>query len=210
MPPRPKRHRKIPVQPRAAVTRDAILDATSLLAREQGIESITTRQVLARAGVSAGTLYQYFASREALVAGWELRELERRAGPFVELLAELQRTRPPIAEAIRTAALRAVDVLADHLASYRRPDLGSFFSERRDLAELVIDAVARALEAATPTPEERALLRVPDLRVAARQSVLAVFNCTIELVLGTMDAPSQALYRAEVGEMIVRLMVADA
>lgn len=59
--------RKTPVQARSAVTVDAILQATLQVLVAVGKEQLTTTRVAARAGVSVGTLYQYFPNKRSLL-----------------------------------------------------------------------------------------------------------------------------------------------
>lgn len=47
---------------------DALLDAASGLLATEGLAGMTTNAVAARAGVSVGSLYQYFPNKQALVA----------------------------------------------------------------------------------------------------------------------------------------------
>src|SRR5262245_30706280 len=47
-------------------TRVRLLEAAERLVRERGFEAITTRDVAALAGIGHGTLFNYFASREAM------------------------------------------------------------------------------------------------------------------------------------------------
>ncbi len=61
----------------------AILDAASALLVESGIEGITTNAIAKRAGISVGSLYQYFPNKEAICAGIAKRVNER-------LLAQLK------------------------------------------------------------------------------------------------------------------------
>jgi AcrR family transcriptional regulator len=64
---------RVPQQSRAHETVDALLTATKTLLIRGGVEAATTNAVARLAGVSIGSLYQYFPSREALIA-----ELSRR------------------------------------------------------------------------------------------------------------------------------------
>jgi AcrR family transcriptional regulator len=59
--------RKSPVQARSAATVDAILEATIQVLLELGKERLTTTKVALRAGVSIGTLYQYFPNKRSLL-----------------------------------------------------------------------------------------------------------------------------------------------
>jgi AcrR family transcriptional regulator len=59
--------RKSPVQARSTASLDAILKATVQVLLRVGKEKLTTTRVAARAGVSVGTLYQYFPNKTALL-----------------------------------------------------------------------------------------------------------------------------------------------
>jgi AcrR family transcriptional regulator len=59
--------RKSPVQARSTASVDAILKATLQVLLRVGKEKLTTTRVAARAGVSVGTLYQYFPNKSALL-----------------------------------------------------------------------------------------------------------------------------------------------
>jgi AcrR family transcriptional regulator len=60
--------RKVPVQARSRMTVAAILEATAQVLVASGYQRTTTDAVSERAGVSIGTLYQYFPNKESLVA----------------------------------------------------------------------------------------------------------------------------------------------
>lgn len=68
MPHHASRPRKIPRQARSLATVEVILDAAALLLVDEGYEQATTNRIAERAGVSIGSLYQYFPNREAVVA----------------------------------------------------------------------------------------------------------------------------------------------
>jgi AcrR family transcriptional regulator len=59
--------RKLPVQARSTASVEAILKATIQVLLKSGKERLTTTRVAARAGVSVGTLYQYFPNKSALL-----------------------------------------------------------------------------------------------------------------------------------------------
>lgn len=86
------RARRNPSQGRAQHTVAAIFKATGLLAAEEGGEALTTNRIAERAGVSIGTLYQYFPTKEAIV---EAMVKEERARVMRELDALLARTGEP-------------------------------------------------------------------------------------------------------------------
>ena len=59
--------RKSPVQARSMASVEAILDATIQVLLSVGKDRLTTTRVAQRAGVSVGTLYQYFPNKGALL-----------------------------------------------------------------------------------------------------------------------------------------------
>jgi AcrR family transcriptional regulator len=59
--------RKSPVQARSTASVEAILEATIQVLLKVGKERLTTTRVAERAGVSVGTLYQYFPNKSALL-----------------------------------------------------------------------------------------------------------------------------------------------
>ena len=60
--------RKSPTQSRSKITVEAILQATTHILLTEGAQNLTTNHVAERAGVSIGSLYQYFPNKEALIA----------------------------------------------------------------------------------------------------------------------------------------------
>lgn len=74
--------RKWPLQARSNITVKVLFDATIQVLTQVGVERLTTTRVAERAGVSIGTLYQYFPNKQALLAA----VLERH------LLAVVERT----------------------------------------------------------------------------------------------------------------------
>jgi AcrR family transcriptional regulator len=59
--------RKAPRQARAQVTHDAILEAATHIIARGGLAAFNTNAVAERAGVSIGSLYQYFPNKDALM-----------------------------------------------------------------------------------------------------------------------------------------------
>lgn len=117
LPAAPKRRK--PTQSRARATAQAIEQAFVQLLVEKGYAQVTIRQVLALAGVGAGSFYEYFASKEALAAvcirqrvraiadGLQAAVLASAAAPLPErvdalLAAQLQ---APLAEPEQWASL---------------------------------------------------------------------------------------------------------
>ncbi|MBF6637423.1 TetR/AcrR family transcriptional regulator [Rouxiella silvae] len=68
--------RKQPQQVRSQMTVDAIFEATIQVLLSDGLQRLTTIRVAERAGVSVGTLYQYFPQKQALLFAVLQRHLE--------------------------------------------------------------------------------------------------------------------------------------
>ncbi|WP_342663917.1 TetR/AcrR family transcriptional regulator [Pleomorphomonas oryzae] len=76
--------RKKPRQARATVTLDAIFEATIQVLVSDGPRRLTTTRVAERAGVSVGTMYQYFPHKQALFYALNERYLDALAGEVEE------------------------------------------------------------------------------------------------------------------------------
>ena len=68
--------RKAPIQARAKATVEAMVEAAARILRDEGLEACNTNHIAQVAGVSIGTLYQYFPTREAILASLVERELD--------------------------------------------------------------------------------------------------------------------------------------
>lgn len=93
--------RKLPRQRRARATVEAILDACAQVLASGTYEHLTTNHVSERAGVSIGTLYEYFPNRESIVAALAVRS-------FGQMAAEMN------AAVVHSEGLSDLDV-AEHL-----------------------------------------------------------------------------------------------
>src|SRR5215218_7755453 len=88
--------RKLPTQDRSKETVEAILQATALVLKREGYDRASTRRV---AGVSGGSLYQYFPNKESLVVALYNRHLRELISMFESRFEES--VRAPLPEAIR-------------------------------------------------------------------------------------------------------------
>lgn len=75
--PLPLKPRKTPSQPRAAGTVAAIIEAAAQVLETEGFEGFNTNAIARRAGVSIGSLYQYFPGKDALTIALMNREADR-------------------------------------------------------------------------------------------------------------------------------------
>src|SRR5947199_4525789 len=88
MPPRPRTQpRKKAIQARSQATVDAILRATARILVKDGYDRASTNRIAQAAGVSIGSLYQYFPSKEALVSALVDEHVSRMLGVVQRALA---------------------------------------------------------------------------------------------------------------------------
>lgn len=90
--------RKRPQQARSRATFDAIVEAGAQLLVEEGYHQLSTNKIAERAGVSIGSLYQYFPNKEAVVATVVEQFAERQYEILVEGLEEVLTA--PLEEAV--------------------------------------------------------------------------------------------------------------
>jgi len=109
--------RKTPVQARSAVTVEAISEATIQVLLSHGGDRLTTTLVAKRAGVSVGTLYQYYPNKEALLFA-VLEAAMNRMTLAVETACEQARNKP-LAEMVKDVVEAFVD------AKMARPDISA-------------------------------------------------------------------------------------
>jgi AcrR family transcriptional regulator len=113
--------RKLPQQARARHTVEAIFEAAARIIEREGLAALNTNRIAERAGVSIGTLYDYFPNKEALLIAMARRQLEEDHQIFraalsaaldtpglsparivVRTLIDLHRRRPEVRRAVMT------------------------------------------------------------------------------------------------------------
>jgi len=110
--------RRRPSQRRSQVTVTAILDAAARVFEERGFEAGTTNHVAERAGVSIGSLYEYFPNTDAMVVAVVERELERDGSKLLAIL-KLARTERELAAQLRAFVETVVELHAKSPALHR-------------------------------------------------------------------------------------------
>ena len=119
--------RKTPIQARSTVTVEAIFEATIQVLLSHGAERLTTTRVAQRAGVSVGTLYQYYPNKQALLFA-VLENHLNRVMARIEAVCE-RACHKPLAQMIREMVEAFVDAKTERadisVAFYRvSADLG--------------------------------------------------------------------------------------
>jgi AcrR family transcriptional regulator len=84
-----RRGRRDPAQERSRLTVDAIVEAAGQLLVEHGRLGVTTNAVADRAGVSIGSLYQYFPNKDAIFKMLQERHRDQVMPLVMHMLARL-------------------------------------------------------------------------------------------------------------------------
>jgi AcrR family transcriptional regulator len=133
--------RRKPKQPRALATRAAIFEAAAQILEREGETRFNTNRIAERAGVSVGTLYQYFPDKNAILVQMARAEMaaveaeadgaQRHADPLrrsVRRLINAFEGRP----ATRRAAVKAVVTHESAQTLGRSIDVAASFLPRID------------------------------------------------------------------------------
>ncbi|HEX7667499.1 MAG TPA: TetR/AcrR family transcriptional regulator [Polyangiaceae bacterium] len=195
--------RKLPTQARALETVEAILAATKKVLVKEGYEGTTTNRVAETAGVSIGSLYQYFPSKDALLAELVDRHLKQMQRVLATTAAEGQAG--TIEEAARTI-IRAI--FAAHRVSPKLhrvimqqmarigaiENLDAFESETQGMVEAFLTS-------------HRTELRPKNVKIAARVAMLAVRGTTLWTVLRSPAQLDDQEFQDELTDMVIRYLV---
>ena len=164
--------RKKPGQTRSAATVAAVLEAAARILETEGLEGYTTNAVARRAGVSIGSLYQYFPSKDAITKALIIRETTTLLADVAAIDAEANG---------RAGLERLIEVAVAY--QFRRPVLARLLDleERR----LPVDKeVQRVGEQLTRTVQR--CLDALDMAVSPRSPFAA--GDLLAIVKGIVDA----------------------
>lgn len=171
---------KRPQQSRSREMVHAILDATLFVIEEEGADNFTTNRVADVAGISVGSLYQYFENKEMLVAGTIERGIMDSAAIVGDALSKNPHA-PPI-EVLHAAA----HAVAEGLKPYRKLLTHAFSMTPLasttgviPLLESRITTVIRAWLASRLNQKDYPLTDA--LRITARTGVLAMIHWLTDL-----------------------------
>ena len=84
-----------PRQARSHATVNAILDATVRVLEREGLDAATTTRIAEVAGVSVGSLYQYYSHRDAILMALQDREFDKAVALLETVLAESNLRKKP-------------------------------------------------------------------------------------------------------------------
>jgi AcrR family transcriptional regulator len=192
--------RRAPSQRRAVERVERILGEARGLIAEKGSDALRMAEVAERAGVSIGSLYQYYPNKDAILVALVERHLDEGVAAAGPVLTALAADAPPVDEAMRRLVEAMVALHRDRPALHR-----VLFEEapRPPALRRRLEAVERAATSAV-ADYLRARGREIQLRdpaLAARMVVQVVETVTHELVL----RPGDVAVDAYVDEAVVLL-----
>ena len=165
------RPRKVPRQARSTNTVDAIVEAAARILERDGHGGFSTNAVAERAGVSVGSLYQYFPRKEALIGSLIARE----KGRLIEAMRAAA-SRPSAAEALRAV----IEACVAH--QFGRPALARLldFEEARLPCDADVQRVDEQIQAVVLDLLARTDLPRQSHERTAAQDVLAIIRGMID------------------------------
>lgn len=166
--------RRVPRQRRGHERVLRLLEVADRLLADEGADALTTTRVARAAGVSVGSIYQYFPDREAIA--------EALARRYTGELADVMERMADAAEA-QPLADPAADILDAFVQAFRtRPGFralwfGGLRTERlrdatRPTRHVVAAALARALTAQAPDADPARVAAVAQLAVLVGDGIL--------------------------------------
>lgn len=165
---KPHQPRKQARQARARATEAAIVEAAARILEEDGVSALTTNRIAERAGVSIGSLYQYFPDKRSVIA--QLLRRERAA-----LLDDVRAVSDSGGD-----ALAAVGTLVDAALRHQFARPAMAMELERAETELALDEEEIALAAAIETAIGDIVRRLdPSADAATARDVVAICRAIV-------------------------------
>ena len=187
--------RKKASQERSRATVDALVEATARILVREGFEKTSTNRIAKVAGVSVGSLYQYFPGKEALVAAVIDRHNEEIMALVRAALVEVAEM--PIEKAVRRLVTVAIE------AHRIKPELHRVLAEQIPRAgKLDVEAYNREIHALVRAylDSRRKEMRKVDLDVATFICVSAIEAVAHNVVLNRVEILPEKIVRTLVDE----------
>jgi AcrR family transcriptional regulator len=194
--------RRRPRQARSQATAAAILGAAARVFAAHGYAAGTTNRIAERAGVSVGSLYEYWPNKDAILTALIERHLEEARAVLVPLVTDARGGGRSLADLVRGLVEAMVALHAHEPALHR-----VLFEEapiparvRRALAELDELMVAEVSALLRDHPEAR----VADPTLAATLVVHTVEALTHRLVVHLGRDADREAWIGEVTQLVLR------
>jgi AcrR family transcriptional regulator len=194
--------RKLPKQERSRATIEVILTATARILVREGFDRASTNRIADEAGVSIGSLYQYFPSKEALVAALIKQHATQMTEEIVVALARVSKL--PLEDAVREMVelmlrAHAVDPVLHKVLAEQVPRAGRL-DHLHDVERRLMDLVKSYLELHARE------LRVTDFELAAFVVVTSVEALTHAATVHHADKLQERALADEITALVVRYL----
>jgi AcrR family transcriptional regulator len=110
--------RRSPKQARARETVEVIFDATARILLREGRAALNTNHIAERAGISIGSLYEYFPNKVAILLAMARREIVRATSAVIQAISDPSRDQR--ADPARLPARLAVRALIAEFTRHRK------------------------------------------------------------------------------------------
>lgn len=194
--------RKHASQERAEATVGAIVEAAARILASDGVLALTTNRIARVAGVSIGSVYQYFPNKEAIVVALIEAQLQKDQQLFADVLSALEAapTRPSLAVAMHHIVVH----LCEHqhrlapLLSALLPLLPALRQEQ--IVQARLDEMCRTLETFLNAyvHELRPALHDAENRARTVRVLADAFRGAVNAAVGTPDRLSSPAFQADV------------
>jgi AcrR family transcriptional regulator len=173
--------RRSPSQSRSRDTVEAIVEAAAQVFERHGYAAGTTNRIAERAGVSVGSLYQYFPNKDSILVELTRRHVADGRVIAAALFERLATEHPPLRDGLRLLSAAMIDLHRDAPGLHRvlfeeSPRPPALARELDEVEAAAVAAVATWLES---YPEVTA----PDLDLAARYVAAVVESAAHRLVI---------------------------
>lgn len=168
--------RKKGSQARSKQTVEFIMEAAAQVLEEKGFEKATTDRIAEKAGVSIGTLYQYFPNKDAIFLEHRLRHVRAIESLFDGLL---QLT--PISEPLTSDMLKLlINVMIDHNLNTKQQHhaVEEALPKTDQLRQLEIEIQQQITEKAT-----KFMSTIPNLRVTQFELAIPMMITMLEALI---------------------------
>lgn len=201
MPTTTTRPRKTPKQQRSAATRARILDAGAEVFGEHGYAAGTTNRIAERAGLSIGSLYQYFPNKDAILVELMRDHVEAGVGEIARRLSDVA----ALPELLDDRVALFVDAaMANHAGNPRLHRV--LFEESPvppDLRAELDRAEAWAVDVVASMLADEPTVRVDDPRLAAYVVVTTIESLTHRYLAGGDRYGGPEQFARQVAAMVV-------
>jgi AcrR family transcriptional regulator len=199
--------RKRPAQGRSKATVDAIVQATARVLLKDGYEACTTNRVAETAGVSIGSVYQYFPNKESLVVAVMEGHLTQLQEALSVRLGELTRedlSLPTVVQEMVGAMLdlNRIQPKLHRVLLEQVPRIGAM-KRLHELNDLYVPLVTAWLEA------HQEQLNLPSASVAAYVIVAAVEGVVSRVMLEKPAWVEQGLLEQQLNRLVLSYLAPE-